>query len=194
MHPLLKLHALASGQLQPPENFDISKMHPSGLKIDCRLCGLERKRTNPKEAQKEYQQRWFQEHKDDLNKRTREWRKANPEECRRLHIERRFRNYGVTKEWYDETLAAQGGGCAMCGSKDPKNDWNTFHVDHNHSCCSRGCHACDKCRRGLLCSTCNTKLGHLENAPWVKQARAYLAKFKIKDEKGNDQPTLFDGL
>ena len=182
------------GATQPPENFDKSKIHSTGLRIDCRLCELERKRNDPEEASKDYHSRWYQEHKEELNQRTKEWRDANPEEVRRLHIERRFRNYGVTQEWYDRTLAAQGGGCAMCGSKDPKNQWNTFHVDHNHSCCNKGCHACDRCRRGLLCSPCNTRLGIVENIDWVKKAKAYLRKYPLKDAAGNDQPSLFDGL
>jgi hypothetical protein len=186
---------LLSGQIQPPENFDKSKLHITGLRIDCRLCELERKRTlGPKESSKVYHRRWYQEHKEILNKQTKEWREANPEEVRRKHIERRFRQYGVTQEWYDKTLAAQGGGCAMCGSKDPKNEWNTFHIDHDHSCCSKSCHACDNCRRGLLCGVCNTRLGILEKKEWVKQAKSYLAKYRRKDEAGNVQPSLFEEL
>ncbi len=182
------------GELQPPENFDKSPLNSSGLRMDCRLCELDRRRKNPVEASKDYHNRWYQEHKEILNKQTKEWREANPEECRRRTIERRFIQYGITQEWYDKTLAEQGGGCAMCGSTDPKNDWNTFHIDHNHSCCSKSCHACDKCRRGLLCGVCNTRLGILEKKDWVKQAKAYLKKYPLKDASGNDQPSLFDGL
>jgi hypothetical protein len=179
-------------ELQPPENFDKSPLNPSGLRMDCRLCELNRRRKNPKESSKAYHNRWYEEHKEAINKQTKAWREANPQECRRLHIERRFRQYGVTQEWYDKTLAEQGGRCAMCGSNDPQNEWNTFHVDHDHSCCSKSCHACDNCRRGLLCSVCNTKLGVFEKSKWVKLAKAYLAKYKRKDAAGDDQPSLFD--
>ena len=190
---------------QPPENFKPSKIHKSGLRIYCRLCQVQRKReyeainrsedkTAKDEWLKEYHRQWHQEHKEELYKQVKGWRDANPEECRRQHIERRFRNYGVTQEWYDKTLAEQGGGCAICGSTDPKSNGDTFHVDHYHGCCAKGCRACDKCRRGLLCGPCNTRLGILEIEAWVKQAKAYLAKHKRKDAAGNDQPSLFDGL
>lgn len=184
-----------AGELQPPENFDTTPIHASGLRMDCRLCELRRRREgDPKESSREYHSRWYQENKDELNKRTKEWRDANPEECRKLHIKRRFRNYGVTQAWYEAMLAEQNGKCAICGSIDPKGPWNTFHVDHNHSCCNRGCHACDNCRRGLLCSVCNTRLGILEKDDWVRKAKVYLKKYARKDASGHDQPTLFDDL
>ena len=204
-------NCLLSGIVQPPENFHKSKIHRTGLMADCVECERERKRKSARlhrketsdKAREKYnsdpevkaaRKRWYEENKDQLNKMTKEWREANKEATRRLHIERRFRNYGVTQEWYDTTLAAQGGGCAICGSKDPKSNGDTFHVDHYHGCCSKGCHACDNCRRGLLCGVCNTRLGILEMSDWSKQAKAYLAKFKREDAAGNDQPSLFDGL
>jgi len=181
------------GQLQPPENFDVSKIHISGLRIDCRLCELARRRLiGPKQSSKEYHDRWYQEHKNELNQFTKEWRKANPEECRRLHIERRFRQYGVTVEWYAEQLILQDGKCAICGSADPKNPSNTFHVDHYHGCCSKSCHACDNCRRGLLCSPCNTSLGILEKVEWKRKAIAYLNKYSKKPAVDPNQGSLFD--
>jgi hypothetical protein len=200
-----------AGVLQPPENFHKSKIHKTGLMSDCIVCELERKLAS-KDRHKgnvipnnrgiykddpvsvEYHERWYQERKEELNKRAKEWRVANPDECKRFTINRRFRQYGVTEEWYNQTLAEQCGCCAMCGSKDPKNKYGTFHIDHNHLCCSKSCHACDKCRRGLLCSVCNTKLGVLESKKWAQLAKEYLRKYPLKDDSGNDQPSLFDGL
>jgi len=188
---------------QPPENFKISKIHKSGLRIYCRICQTQRKRefeainrsedkTAKDEWLKEYHRQWHQEHKDELYKQVKEWRDANPEECRRLHIERRFRNYGVTQEWYDKTLAAQGGGCAICGSTDPKNPCNTFAIDHDHSCCPQG-YSCGKCIRGLLCFPCNSRLAHLENVAWKRKAISYLNKHR-RDNSNYDevQSSLFD--
>lgn len=182
-----------AGTVQPPENFRKSKIHRTGLIPDCTICQDERiKRSVERNKEKyraksndrykndpeykEYRQRWYQEHKEELNKRTKQWRQSNPDLVKRLRITRRFRQYGVTQEWYDRTLSEQGGGCAICGSADPKNEANTFHVDHDHSCCSKSCHACDNCRRGLLCSGCNTRLTHLENIEWKTKAIAYLQK------------------
>lgn len=198
-----------TGVLQPPENFHKSRIHKTGLIPDCTVCERERKMLSAERHKGKvvkgnngkykddpesvaYHKRWYEEHKDELNKRTREWRGANPEECRRLHIERRFRQYGVTPEWYDEQLAIQGGGCGICGSKDPKSNGNTFHVDHYHGCCNKGCHACDNCRHGLLCSPCNTSLGILEKLEWKRKAIVYLNKYSNRSAVDPDQGSLFD--
>lgn len=198
-----------AGIIQPPENFHKSRIHRTGLLPDCIVCELERKRQtlenrrntiNEQHRQgngperKAYHKRWRDENKEHLNKQMKDWREANPEHVKEKYIQRRFRQYGVTQEWYDKTLAAQGGMCAICGSTDPKSNGDTFHIDHNHNCCSNGCNSCGKCVRGLLCSVCNTWLGLIEKKDWVTKAKAYLRKFPLKDDSGNDQPSLFDGL
>lgn len=183
------------GLLQSPEYFARRVLSRDGLALRCRICELREKRNpSPPQDKTQYQNLWYETNKVELNKRTKEWREANPEECKRLYVERRFRQYGVTPEWYARQLALQGGGCAICGSLDPKSNGNTFHVDHDHSCCnaSKGCHACDKCRRGLLCGPCNTRLGHLENLAWKRQAIAYLNKYSKKPTVDPDQESLFD--
>lgn len=66
--------------------------------------------------------------------------------------------YGITVDDYDRMLAAQGGGCALCGSMNPltgnrtykRNTRTAFDVDH--------CHATGKVR-GLLCTRCNRLVG-----------------------------------
>jgi len=198
-----------AGFLQPPENFHKSKIHKTGLLPDCMMCERERKlksaanhrdSTNERARQKysndpeikAYRKRWHNENRDYLNKKMKDWREENPEQVKEMSIKRRFSQYGVTPEWYEKQLQIQGGMCAICGSTNPKSNGDTFHVDHNHSCCSKGCHACDNCRRGLLCGPCNTRLGVLEITDWVKQAKAYLRKYPLKDSSGNDQPSLFD--
>lgn len=69
--------------------------------------------------------------------------------------ERNLRRRGVTPEQYDIILAAQQGGCAICG--DPP-DARSLAVDHDHSCCP-GANSCGGCIRGLLCSRHNLALG-----------------------------------
>ncbi len=61
------------------------------------------------------------------------------------------RNYGVTPEWYAETLAKQGFGCAICGL-DP--DKRRLAVDHHHTTGQV---------RGLLCAKHNIMVGVLES-------------------------------
>lgn len=74
----------------------------------------------------------------------------------------RAKALGVTDEEYARMLAAQGGGCAICGAK-PKT--RRLHVDHDH--------ASGKVR-GLLCHRCNRALPTWVNAVWLHKARNYM--------------------
>ena len=67
-----------------------------------------------------------------------------------------LKGYGLTPESYNEMLEKQGGGCAICGSKDHGGAKRTtrFPVDH--------CHETGK-TRGLLCHRCNRALGFFKD-------------------------------
>lgn len=67
------------------------------------------------------------------------------------------RKFGITLERYEQLLADQGAGCAVCG-KSEKANRRRLAVDHDHSCCP-GQVTCGRCLRGLLCSSCNLHLG-----------------------------------
>jgi hypothetical protein len=75
-------------------------------------------------------------------------------------------------------IAAQGGGCAICGRPFPEY---TLSQDHDHACCKRprgkkGNTAvfCGKCNRGWLCYLCNR---------WAIGSLEYMAKVNIPVEK-----------
>lgn len=74
-------------------------------------------------------------------------KRATPEDRRRYHL---LRLYGITLEDYANMLKNQNGVCAIC--KKRPTDKN-LHVDHDHS---------NGRVRGLLCYTCNTRLGWFE--------------------------------
>lgn len=74
--------------------------------------------------------------------------------CHRAGVLRR--TYGVTIEWYEKTLAEQGGLCALCSKAN--RDGRMLAVDHDHTCCA-GRKSCGNCARALLCTRCNTGLG-----------------------------------
>jgi len=72
------------------------------------------------------------------------------------------RMYGITVADYDAMLARQGGGCAICGSKNPRsrgykrNTEAAFCVDHDHATGRV---------RGLLCTGCNRAVGLIYDNP-----------------------------
>jgi hypothetical protein len=95
-------------------------------------------------------------------------------------------------------IAAQGGGCAICGRPYPRY---ILSQDHDHNCCERprgkkGNTAvfCGKCNRGWLCYLCNRwAIGSMEymekvNIPILK-AIEYLKSWHQKIvERGGYEP------
>jgi len=75
------------------------------------------------------------------------WADANPDKVRDIQL--RY-TYNITLEDYDKMFEEQKGICKICGG-EPGN--KSFHVDHNHNTGKI---------RGLLCNSCNTKLGWYE--------------------------------
>lgn len=88
------------------------------------------------------------------------------------------RRFGITLDRYEEMLAAQGHGCAICG-KTEKANGRMLAVDHDHACCA-GDQACGSCVRGLLCSPCNLHLGAVgDNITHIESMAAYLRATQI---------------
>lgn len=82
--------------------------------------------------------------------------------------------YGITREEFDAALAAQGGGCAICGT----TEWSGRH---NRPCADH-CHATRRFR-GILCSNCNQGVGMFGDAPArLRAAAAYLEAAMIVGE------------
>ena len=71
---------------------------------------------------------------------------------------------------YEKMLAAQGGGCAICGTTDT-SPWSCFCVDHDHTSGEV---------RGLLCRACNTCIGQAEDdTERLRKAIAYLESARV---------------
>lgn len=62
------------------------------------------------------------------------------------------RQYGITRQQYEDMLAAQNNRCAICKTEANGRAW---HVDH--------CHETGKVR-GVLCDNCNRGLGHFKDS------------------------------
>lgn len=93
------------------------------------------------------------------------WRDANRQYIANNNLKA---TYGISLQDYLAILAAQGGGCAICGIEEGggREQDNRLHVDHDHSCCP-GKKSCGKCVRGLLCHHCNVAIGLMHEDPFV---------------------------
>jgi hypothetical protein len=154
------------GETKPITDFYAMAGMRDGHRNECKACNLrekaERHRLDPQPARD----------------RVKAWQAANPERVRerqqqykasgrKAQSDRRSylkRKYGVTPEWYDEQLATQRGGCAICG-RPPRTDI-ALHVDHDHE---------TGALRSLLCFTCNNLLGDVkDDAVLLSKAIDYL--------------------
>lgn len=75
------------------------------------------------------------------------------------------KEYGLTKEQYENLLAKQNGKCAICNNGSPSRF--SLHIDH--------CHKTKKVR-GLLCNKCNQAIGLFnESVALFKKAIEYIS-------------------
>lgn len=151
---------------KPLDDFYADTAGRDGHRPECKACTAARRK------------RWYAANREREIDRVRRWASDNPERVRaraaeykatgrKAQSDRRSylkRKYGVTPEWYDETLAAQGGGCAICGR--PQRDDISLHVDHDHT---------SGALRRLLCFPCNNLLGDAnDDAARLRSAADYL--------------------
>jgi hypothetical protein len=140
------------GEIKPRSDFYRAAGMRDGYRSECKSCHL---------AQ---QKRWYQANRDKAIASVKRWQQENAEhlhEYRRGYRQRRRaeerdaylrRTFGISTDDYDRLLAAQGGGCAICG-KRPGNI--SLHVDHDHE---------TGAIRGLLCVGCNNALGQFRDS------------------------------
>ncbi len=103
------------------------------------------------------------------------WQRAyytkNREDRIRYSIEYVLKNkYGMTLRDLEEMTGLQHNLCAIC-HKPPDGRWKKLHIDHDHA---------TGIVRGLLCNSCNLRLGVLiEWSPdWLGAAQDYLAAIR----------------
>ena len=110
---------------------------------------------------------WQQENPERHRARQREFAESGKKKIsdRKSHLKRK---YGLSLEGFDELLAAQRGGCAICGKPEADN------VDHDHRTGRV---------RGILCWNCNIAIGQLEDDS--DRARAVADYLDVDDELGD---------
>lgn len=154
------------GVEQPLDNFYKAKGTRDGFRGDCKSCFQARAKER------------YPLVREQAIARAKQWRIDNIERFREVQRERRTRpevkakeraghlkrKFGITPETYDEMLAGQDGGCAIC--RRPPRDDIALHVDHEHGTGRV---------RGLLCFRCNNALGDFEDdAPLLMRAVDYV--------------------
>jgi Recombination endonuclease VII len=140
------------GELQPETEFYAERTGKGGLRADCKACFAVRRK------------RWYTKNKLKVIANVQQWRRDNPVAYREYQRRYRQEHAGQAREWhlrrtfgmslgdYAAILAAQEGGCAICGDAAP--DGLSLHVDH-----------CDSGVRGILCVRCNNGLGQFKDDP-----------------------------
>ena len=138
-----------------------------------------------RELSKEVKQSYYQAHREVVIARTKAhaaanpekhaayakaWRQRNPDKVFAKRLRERF---NLTVEQFEAMRREQDNKCPICN----RTFTDTPHVDHDHACCNKAT-SCGKCVRGLLCRSCNTALGKLQDS--VERLRAaivYLERF-----------------
>lgn len=169
---------------KPVAEFNRHRAMKDGRQAWCKKChGAANKKwfeDNP-ERKRQLNKRWSKENSGRRNQRHREWyakpsnrakerarrkvwyARQDADFIRQLSRRRNLQRYGISEQDYSKRLAAQGGGCAVCGKKSKKR---RLSVDH--------CHNSRKVR-GILCSGCNIGIGCLGDSPErLRAAAAYL--------------------
>lgn len=102
-----------------------------------------------KNCEKKRRSRYYKDNRETLITYAKDWYVTNKDVRRDSLLKR---EYGITLEEYNRMLTAQNGKCAICKQSDASK--KALAVDH--------CHKSGKVR-GLLCGSCNVKLGWFEN-------------------------------
>ena len=89
------------------------------------------------------------------------WNAANKDKIRISKQRKNLKQYGLSLEAYHALLLTQGRTCALC--RQPCRTRRQLAVDHDHETGTV---------RGLLCYSCNVKLGWYEK--WSQEVDGYL--------------------
>lgn len=144
----------------PLDQFCKNCRSKDGLNWKCKTCTKNYLKEN-KEHIAELRRIKNKEEKN-IQKRKEHWIKvgSTPEKKEEHFYRVLFKNFGITKEKYQELLKRQNYVCALCKQPETAGDpkYNTIRslaVDHDHETGEI---------RGLLCSNCNLSIGILGNS------------------------------
>jgi hypothetical protein len=137
-----------------------------GRRNDCKACNLAYKAARQQENPQpviERVQRWQRENRE-RHLATQRARRQRPDVKAKSRAEHLRKTFSLTPGEYDQMLAEQDGGCAICG-REPRPG-ASLHVDHDHR---------SGRIRKLLCFSCNAAIGHLrDDRDRLQRVIAYL--------------------
>jgi hypothetical protein len=114
-------------------------------------------RQTHKEKIRDYQLKYYHEHRELLSRNRSEYSKNHPEKFRARSMKRHF---NISLEEYSELFNLQQGLCSICGrpesTRTSTGNLKNLAVDHDHISGKV---------RGLLCHNCNLALGMFEDNP-----------------------------
>jgi len=166
---------------KPLDDFYTDRKARDGRRPECKACNLAARKARYNANPQPYIERvlkWQRENRDRYLARQQEYKESGRKATsdRKSYLKRK---YGLTIEEYDALLAAQGGGCAICGNPDADN------VDHDHITGEV---------RGILCFNCNIAIGHVaDEADRLLLAFAYLDRDKELSDIARERAVALTG-
>ena len=70
--------------------------------------------------------------------------------------------YRLTQARFAQLLALQDWSCGVCRVLLDSIPVNKIHIDHDHACCGHPGALCGRCTRGIVCASCNARIGQYE--------------------------------
>ncbi len=127
------------------------------------------------DIQRQKMKEWYLNNKETKIMKSMNYYNDNIEKVKECKIKYNLKkNYNITLEEYNKLFKSQNGVCAICEEKETRTDGRSkkirnLAVDHNHITGRN---------RGLLCCSCNSALGLLQDSPLIiKKALKYLEEY-----------------
>lgn len=157
---------------KPLDQFNKNARSKDGHTSYCKPCALAVvgawRRANP-DKRAANQKRYYEKHPEKLAAARRRHKERYPEYHSRKNRGYRLARYGFTLETFQAALDRQSNSCAIC--ERAFSDDNLPVIDH--------CHATGL-TRGILCTGCNTGLGHIEKPGFLDKALEYIRSHQRK--------------
>lgn len=154
---------------KPLSEFHKDRGEKLGVVSQCKECKKELYKGEQKDHRRAYAKRYREEHREKLRAQDAAYNRSHKEQMRAWRLRRR---YGISLGTYEEMFEAQSGLCKVCGKK---SHGKRLAVDHDHKTGEI---------RALLCHSCNTAVGYMEDDSELLRALAdYIESYRTPNKK-----------